>query len=161
MYLHFLFVLSTWASQCQQPPLKQEAQVPFKVWGFYVYDLIYKYDSMYPTPPYTLKLQYKRDLSGKSIVDRTQKEILGLGAPQEKTSKWIADLRKIIPDIKKGDALVGMVDSKKKSVFCLGEKLMGEIEDPEFADYFFGIWLSEKTSEPKLRKKLLNSAKPI
>jgi hypothetical protein len=34
-------------------------------------------------------------------------------------------------------------------------KASGEIRDTEFARLFFGIWLSPKTSEPKVRAALL------
>jgi hypothetical protein len=32
------------------------------------------------------------------------------------------------------------------------------IDDPEFSRYFFGIWLSPHTSEPKMRGELLAGA---
>lgn len=156
MIVQILFVLSAWASQCHQPPLKQEVQAPFKVWGFHVYDLAYSFDNHYPSPPYRLKLEYKRKIQGQQIVDTTEKEIRRLGGKPEKLSVWIDQLKKIIPDVKPGDSLIGSVDDKKRSLFCFGNQFLGQIDDPEFADYFFGIWLSEKTSEPRLRKKLLN-----
>ena len=39
--------------------------------------------------------------------------------------------------------------------FFLNGKFVGEIRDAEFARLFFGIWLSPRTSEPKLRNALL------
>lgn len=159
MFLHFLFVLSAWASQCQQPPLKQEAQAQFKVWGFHVYDVSYEFNDQYPQAPYRLKLEYKREIAGEKIVQTTEKEIRRLGAAPDKISRWTEALKKIIPDVKSGDLLVGAVDDKKRSFFCFGDRFLGQIDDPEFADYFFGIWLSEKTSEPRLRRRLLDSTK--
>lgn len=105
-------------------------------------------------PPYQLKLEYKREIAGAKIVESTQKEIKKLGGPAQKLVNWIEQLKKIIPDVKSGDALIGFVDKDKNSLFCLGNKFLGKVDDPEFADYFFGIWLSEKTSEPRLRKAL-------
>ena len=32
----------------------------------------------------------------------------------------------------------------------------GEVNEPGFAQDFFGVWLSPNTSEPDLRKSLLN-----
>jgi hypothetical protein len=159
MLLYSLFVLSAWASQCHQPPLKQEAQAQFKVWGFHVYDMQYEFDAPFPIQPYRLKLEYKREIEGKKIVETTEKEIRRMGGEEGKLSRWISQLNKIIPDVKPGDALVGMVDEKKRSLFCFKDRFLGQIDDPEFADYFFGIWLSDKTSEPRLRKKLIESAK--
>jgi hypothetical protein len=159
LLLNFLFVLCAWASQCHQPPLKQEAQAQFKVWGFHVYDVEYEYDNLYPAPPYRLTLEYKREIEGKKIVETTEKEIRRLGGEPGKLTVWMTQLEKIIPNVKSGDSLVGFVDDKKRSLFCFGNKFLGQIDDPEFADYFFGIWLSDKTSEPRLRRRLLDSAK--
>jgi hypothetical protein len=40
--------------------------------------------------------------------------------------------------------------------FYLGETLLGSVNDPDFGRRFFNIWLSETTTEPKLRAALLN-----
>ena len=42
--------------------------------------------------------------------------------------------------------------------FLVNGKPTGEVRDTEFANLFFGIWLSPKTSEPKLRVALLAGA---
>ncbi len=150
-----LFIVNAWASECPQNPLEKEAQATFKVWGFHVYDISYGYNEHYPSGPYKLTLQYKRDIPGAKIVETTESEIKKLGGPSQKLSDWMEQLKKIIPDVKPGDALTGFVDKDKKSLFCLGNRFLGKVEDPEFAYYFFGIWLNEKTSEPRLRKALL------
>ncbi len=154
MLVKLLFIFNAWASECPHTTLQKEAQAAFKVWGFHIYDISYSYNEHYPLPPYQLKLEYKREIAGAQIVESTQKEIKKLGGPAQKLVNWIEQLKKIIPDVKSGDALIGFVDKDKNSLFCLGNKFLGKVDDPEFADYFFGIWLSEKTSEPRLRKAL-------
>ncbi len=99
MFLHSLFVLSAWASQCHQPPLKQEAQVQFRVWGFHIYDVEYAYDEQFPQAPYQLKLEYKREIAGEQIVQTIEKEIRRLGGAPEKITSWIEALKKIIPNV--------------------------------------------------------------
>ena len=47
--------------------------------------------------------------------------------------------------------------SHQKSAFYFNDNLVGSIEDPMFGPLFVDIWLSEKTSEPKLRQQLLGS----
>jgi hypothetical protein len=42
--------------------------------------------------------------------------------------------------------------------FFVNGALKGDVRDPAFATLFFGIWLSEKTSEPALRSALLGKA---
>ena len=37
--------------------------------------------------------------------------------------------------------------------------LRGEVRDAEFTRLFFGIWLSPRTSEPRLREALLGPAR--
>ncbi len=155
MLVKLLFIFNAWASECPHTTLQKEAQAAFKVWGFHIYDITYSYNETYPLPPYQLKLEYKREIAGAKIVEATEKEIKKLGGPVQKLTVWIEQLKKIIPDVKSGDALVGFVGKDKKSLFCLGGRFLGQVDDPEFADYFFGIWLSEKTSEPRLRKALL------
>ena len=39
--------------------------------------------------------------------------------------------------------------------FFVNGQLKGDVREPEFARFFFGIWLSPKTSEPTLRDALL------
>ena len=66
-------------------------------------------------------------------------------------------MTKIFPDIKQGDALIGVSVPGKEARFYNREKLIATVPDPEFAKAFFDIWLSEKSSEPKLRLKLLGA----
>jgi hypothetical protein len=154
MFMFLLFAINAWASECPQMPLQKEAQATFRVWGFHIYDISYSYNEPFPKVPYQLKLEYKREISGSQIVETTEKEIKKLGGSEAKLTSWMEQLKKIIPDVKSGDALTGFVDKDKKSLFCLGNRFLGKVEDPEFADYFFGIWLNEKTSQPRLRKAL-------
>jgi hypothetical protein len=42
--------------------------------------------------------------------------------------------------------------------FWLNGQLRGEVADAEFSRLCFGIWLSDSTSEPRLRAELLTQA---
>ena len=66
-------------------------------------------------------------------------------------------MARIFPDIKKGDTLIGVSLPGKEARFYNREKLIAVVPDPEFAKAFFDIWLSEKSSEPKMRLKLLGT----
>ena len=37
-------------------------------------------------------------------------------------------------------------------------KPIGDVRDAEFNRLFFGIWLSSKSSEPKMRRELIGAA---
>ncbi|AGA64187.1 hypothetical protein B488_01940 [Liberibacter crescens BT-1] len=49
----------------------------------------------------------------------------------------------------------GMYLPGKKTTFYNGNEIIGFIKNDDFGKLFFGIWLSKKTSEPKLRRALL------
>jgi hypothetical protein len=66
-------------------------------------------------------------------------------------------MRKIFPDVDKGDSLTGIYTTSKESIFYLNDKEIGRIRDPGFGKVFFNIWLGKDTSEPALREKLLDS----
>ena len=106
--------------------------------------------------PFVLTLDYKRKLSGVKIADRSAIEIRKLGFEDEiKLAGWRSQMRDIFPDVKNGSQLSGVYNPNKPTTFFNGDVLAGTIKDPDFGKWFFGIWLSEKTSNPKLRKALL------
>ena len=59
---------------------------------------------------------------------------------------------------KEGDRLTGVVTPTKASKFFYNGAYRGEVSDPAFADAFFGIWLSEKSSQPRVRNLLLGKS---
>jgi Chalcone isomerase-like len=106
--------------------------------------------------PFALELVYGMAFKAKDIAERSIAEMRKQGFNDEaKLMRWGAEMARIFPDIKKGDSLIGVFVPGKEARFFSREKLLASVPDPEFAKAFFDIWLSEKTSEPKLREKLL------
>ena len=106
--------------------------------------------------PFALKLEYLRNLSGERIADRSAKEIRQLGFSNEvKLADWHEQMINIFPDVKKGASLTGVYKPNAETVFYSQNKAIGTIKDPEFGKWFFGIWLSEQTSDNEFRKALL------
>ena len=64
-------------------------------------------------------------------------------------------MRSIIPDVDKNTNITGVADESGHTLFYRNGTLIGTIEEPQFSERFFGIWLDEKSSQPKFRKKLL------
>ena len=62
---------------------------------------------------------------------------------------------KIFPNVSENTSLVGVYTKEGTSIFYKDELEIGRVIDPEFGMAFFNIWLSEKTTEPELRRKLL------
>lgn len=148
------------ASECEKFTSEKKTSGRFKTWGFHIYDIEYMAQGQYPkVPPYALELTYKRTIKGSRILDSTEEEMLRVGGPKEKVKEWVDKLKSIFPDVKDGDKLRGFVDKDQKTYFCQPGKDLGVIADPEFATYFFGIWLDERTRSPDVRQKLLGIQK--
>jgi hypothetical protein len=108
--------------------------------------------------PFAVELVYDMTFKGKDIADRSVKEMRAQGFNDEaKLRRWGEEMTRIFPDIKKGDSLIGVSVPGKEARFYDREKLIATVPDAEFARAFFDIWLSEKSSEPKLRLKLLGA----
>ena len=133
-----------------------EARMEVLFWD--VYDArLYSHGSGWRAePPFALALTYLLDLDGKRIAERSIQEMRKQGFGDELTlARWYELLAGIIPDVSDRDEIVGLADSEGHTSFFLNGELIGEIREPEFTDRFFGIWLSERTSEPELRRNLL------
>ena len=61
--------------------------------------------------PLALSLQYRRDIPGERIVRASVDEMRRLGASGEALGAWEADMRRIFPDVRKGDTLTGAVQA--------------------------------------------------
>jgi Chalcone isomerase-like len=135
-----------------------------KVWGFEVYDARlwaepeFNADS-YLRNSFALEIHYLRSFDNNAVADRSLKEMRGIGEMNEtQAQQWLAQMRSIFPDIAQGDRLVGLHKPGVGASFVFNGKSVGEIRDPEFARLFFGIWLSPKTSHPKMRRELLGQS---
>ena len=67
-------------------------------------------------------------------------------------------MKAIFPDVRKGTHISGVYLPDKAARFYLDGKLLGEVDDPEFARAFFSIWLDMRTSASSLRSQLLNTS---
>ena len=105
---------------------------------------------------FALDLHYLRGFSAEKIAKRSIEEMQRLEKiPDPTAEQWLAKLTEELPNVKKGDRLIGVHKPGSGVTFWLNGKRSGEIRDTEFARQFFAIWLSPKTSEPKLRMALL------
>lgn len=134
------------------------------VWGFQVYDARlwaapgFKADNL-AAQPFALELAYLRDFANGDVAERSIVEMRRSATISEAQAKaWTTEMLRVIPDVKKGDRIMGVNRPGVGAQFWVNGKPSGEIRDTEFARLFFGIWLSHKTSEPKLRTALLAGA---
>jgi hypothetical protein len=134
------------------------------VFGFQVYDARlwtasgFTRDS-YASHAFALELAYLRDFEGAEIAKRSLKEMQGVEAfTAEQGRRWLAEMTRLFPDVKKGDRLTGVYQPGAGVAFLYNDRPAGEVRDPDFARVFMGIWLSPRTSEPAMRTQLLAGA---
>lgn len=136
--------------------LAPQGKGEFRRFGFLIYEAALWAGSNPQQPPLALQLTYKRNIEGRKIVDASVQEMRQLGASEQSLKTWEAQMSQIFPDVKPGDQITG-VYKPGGAVFLYNNLQVGEISDPEFARYFFAIWLDPRTTAPGLRQKLLGT----
>lgn len=106
--------------------------------------------------PFALSLTYLMDFAGKDIAKRSIDEMKDQDWQDDaQLAQWETQMLATFPDVKENDTLIGIQNEEGSAIFYYNDTFVAQIDDPEFSRAFFGIWLSNKTSEPKLRRKLL------
>ncbi|GAB3000468.1 chalcone isomerase family protein [Psychrosphaera aestuarii] len=128
------------------------------VYDSYLYNQSGKFVSSkkwYEQAPLVLEIRYKRDIKAKDLVDSTVEQWQHLKIAEQEYLPYVGWLNEIWPNLKEGDRLALYMFSDR-SVFFYNNRFLAEHEGGEFGKIFLDIWLSDDTSEPKLRKKLLS-----
>ncbi len=115
--------------------------------------------SRYAQSTLALELSYLRRLKGQSIAERSIDEMrrgATISTVQEKN--WLAAMQAAFPDVQAGDRITGVHQPTLGAQFWFNGQLRATVPDVEFSRLFFGIWLAETTSEPRLRSALLAGA---
>lgn len=109
--------------------------------------------------PFALELRYARSLSGARIAQASadQMEKTGGGTSAQR-ALWLNQMRAIFPDVKEGSSITGVFLPGGAVRFHLDGTVLGIISEPGFAQAFAGIWLSPRTTAPRLRDALLREA---
>lgn len=107
--------------------------------------------------PFALTLRYRMSFSTEELVERTVEEMIKVSPsmPKDAVARYTAALNRAFPAVKDGDRITALHVPGQAVRFFHNGRLTEEMRDTTFADPFFGIWLSAKTSEPKLRAALL------
>lgn len=132
-----------------------EARMTYLFWD--IYDArLYSSSGDYSTQrfPVLLSLSYLRDFKAKDIVKATNEQWLHLGKGSL-VGQYDKTLMSLWPDIKQGDTLSVLVENNQTSAFFYNGKKLGVIRDASFTESFIAIWLSPKTSHPKVRQQLI------
>ena len=109
--------------------------------------------------PFVLELRYAASLSGVRIADASIDQIRRIGhGTREQHQRWLERMRALFPDVADGTTLAGVFTPERGVRFYRDGAPLGEVEDPEFARAFAGIWLDPASSAPDLRRALLADA---
>lgn len=110
----------------------------------------------YEQQAFALELVYARKLEGEAIAERSiaeMRRVAPFGDAQEK--RWLTAMKTAFPDVGANDRLLGLNDGQGGVRFFYNGRQTAQIDDPEYARLFFGIWLAPQTSAPALRSSLL------
>ena len=140
--------------------------VRLRVWGFEVYDARlwtpagFRHGP-YAQQPFALELQYLRKLEGAAIASRSIDEMRRVGHFSDaQAQSWLAAMRGLFPNVGPGERITGVNLPGEGAEFWVNGQRVGMLKDVAFARLFFGIWLDERTSEPKMRTQLLQGLQP-
>jgi hypothetical protein len=142
-------------------PLRLAGSGLYRYWGFDVYQA-----SLWVGPGFDagalaqqrfgLELHYLRAFQGRDIAQRSIDEMRRIGTFSEaQAQRWLQAMQAAFPDVAAGDRLLGVHLPGRGAQFHHNGRPTAEVADPEFAQLFFGIWLSEQTAAPRLRRALL------
>jgi hypothetical protein len=140
---------------------RQQGTARMNFWGFNVYDAELWVDSSFRAQdwrrlPLVLELRYLRAFKGQDIAKRSLDEMRRqTSLSDEQAQRWLEDMTMAFGDIQAGDRLAGVYQPNKGVRFYANGVFRRDMADPEFARLFMGIWLSDRTSEPKMRQALL------
>ncbi len=160
-----LLAVPVWAGDALPAAVTQAAKVTlapigsgtFTKFGFRIYDatLWVAADKWQPHQPYALELRYARNLSQKTLVDTVIGNIRDQKTADEATlTRWQSLLTASLPEIKKGDVMIGLCRPAQPSQLYYNGQSLGEIPEAALSEAFFAIWLGDAANQ-KLKQKLL------
>lgn len=143
------------------PHLQGQARLRFI--GLHIYDIrLWLQEPLrgnaWAQQPLALEIAYARNLDGVKIAERSLTEMQRGGPLDDATSaRWLAEMKRIFPNVKGGDRITGVFQPGQAAVFSHNGRPLGEVRDARFAQAFFGIWLAPHSSEPQMREQLLGA----
>lgn len=140
-----------------QGALRGSAEVGFFGFEFYRVELWTELGAPFdPAAPFALTLTYERQFKARTLAKTTVEEIARIeDVPESDFLELLPKLELCFADVQEGDRITGFnVDADEARFFVNGTPSC-DIRYPAFTERFFGIWLGEKTRDPKARKALL------
>jgi len=158
------------ATTASTPPAEVSATLPgaslqgqgrLRYLGLHIYDAALWTQARLSPPDVAnaslaLELRYAKRLRGPLIAERSLEEMKRVGDFSESDAqRWLDAMKQAFPDVAAGDRITGIHRPGVGAAFFFNGRAAGEVRDAQFAQLFFGIWLSPRTSQPALRAALL------
>jgi hypothetical protein len=143
------------------PGAKLQGQGRLRFFGLHVYDAVLwtitrAADGEAQNGELALELRYARTLRGPLIAERSIDEMRRIADFGEaEAQRWLEAMKRLFPDVNAGDRITGVHRPGEAALFFVNGRAVGDVRDARFAQLFFGIWLSPRTSQPALRASLL------
>jgi hypothetical protein len=141
--------------------VRLQGGVRFRYWGFHAYDIqLWTLPSFelgrYEAYPLALSITYAQSIGVQDLVDRSLTEMTRQ-APltEQQRQPWQQALTRAWRDVRPGDRLTGVFRPPHRAQFYFNGKFIATVDEALLVPRFFGIWLSEQTSQPRLREALL------
>jgi Chalcone isomerase-like len=164
--------VAAWATKTSTPPAEISTALPgaglqgegrLRYFGLHIYDAALWSQAPVATgdalnTALAIELRYARSLRGHLIAERSLDEMKRVGEFSEADGqRWLDAMKQIFPDVKAGDRLTGLHRPREGAAFFANGRAAGEVREARFAQLFFAVWLSPRTSQPALRSALLGS----
>lgn len=106
--------------------------------------------------PHAIDIEPNRTVPSDTLVKNAIAEMRDLKVGDERQlGIWQAEMRKLIPGVRRGDQVVILCSDSKRTVAYLNDTRSGEVDDPSFCPAVMSVWLHPKTKHQAMRKSLL------
>lgn len=133
-----------------------------KVFGFNVYQIsLWSEDEKFSyDKKFAININYKRKFSAEDLVERSIEEIKRINQIKDKNELELyrQKLTEIFRSVNPGDSKTAFYSKNEGLLLFFNGKLVGKISDPKLARYFVDIWLSDKSSYPKMTRAILGKS---
>lgn len=105
-------------------------------------------------PTQVLQTKFAYGVEDKYLVEAIIRGMLQRGIPRPRVGKWFWQIREFTPTVQKDDVIT-MVKTAQSVSFYHNGSYIGAINNPQFGDDFFGVWLAPDSKYPQIRSQLL------
>ena len=133
------------------PALRLVGEGRLRWFGLHVYDsaLWVAGESWSMDRPFALDIRYAMNIKGRDLTEKSLEEMRRLGySDAQKLRRWEAAMDRVIPDIRPGDRLVGVI--------LLAVRILDAVQDP-----LFGWWSDRRRSRGGTRWAFVAAGVPL